>query len=268
MSNKLKEVTYLTIKNLKTKDIILPSTYSEQFDSYAKNLEIDYEKEDVILKDLYFDVDHAENIINKASNNLDDIYKSTKKAQIAIGNKDETMLSVANNELGRLQEQIKSLKIELFADPLTGAYNRKWLMDSYLKEDLFQNDGEMAFIDLNKFKIINDTYGHIVGDQVLKYLVHFLKKTFSKYEGINVARYAGDEFIILFTHDIEKKFNASKLMLETQERLSKQKLKSKTIEALSFGFSFGLVEFRKFDNLTTSLVEADKLMYQNKKLSK
>ena len=267
MSNKLKEVTYLTIKNLKTKDIILPSTYSTQFDSYAKNLEVDYDKEDVILKDLHFDVNHAENIINKASDNLDNIYESTQKAQIAIVNKDETMITIVHNELKRLQEQIKSLKIELFADPLTGAYNRKWLMDSYLKEDLFQNDGEMAFIDLNKFKIINDNYGHVIGDQVLKYLVHFLKKTFSTYEGINVARYAGDEFIILFPFDMSKKFDVSKLMLEAQIKLSKQKLKSKTIKALSFGFSFGLVEFRKSDTLTASLVKADKLMYKNKEIN-
>ena len=68
-----------------------------------------------------------------------------------------------------------------------------WLL---LDDGKFQNDGKMAFIDLNKFKIINDTHGHLLGDLVLKYLVKFLQKELA-YEGVNVMRYAGDEFMVL-----------------------------------------------------------------------
>ncbi len=64
----------------------------------------------------------------------------------------------------------------------------------------------MAFIDLNKFKIINDTHGHLLGDLVLKYLVKFLQKELA-YEGVNVMRYAGDEFMVLFSASAVKRLN-------------------------------------------------------------
>lgn len=267
MSNKLKEVTYLTAKNIKNCEIVLPSKYSKIFGNMAKVLDVDFDKEDVILKDLYHDEDHVNKIVKKTHESLDTLKESTTCAQKAILEKNDESLKEINGELSKMKEQIEFLQKELFSDPLTRAYNRKWLMDQYLKNDEFPVDGYMAFIDLNKFKIINDTYGHLVGDQVLKYLVKFLKKELEM-PGVDVVRYAGDEFIVLFDKEQTSHLNHEKVMADAQAKLATQKLKSAKIDELKFGFSFGIKEFTKGTDIEGILEEVDELMYKNKQANR
>lgn len=262
MSNKLKEVTYLTVKHLKNNEIILPGEYSKKFARFAKELEVDITNDDVVLKDIDQNNDKIDKIVRNTNNSLDNIHKSTTKAQVAIENKDEQTLANISKELGEMKKQINFLQRELFSDPLTKAYNRKWFTDYFLNEEKFQSDGKLAFIDLNKFKIINDTHGHLMGDQVLKYLVRFLKNELD-YDGVEVIRYAGDEFILIFTSD-KLNLNISKKMIDTQKKLSEQKLKSAKVDSLQFSFSYGLVDFKTGDNLGNVLELADRLMYENK----
>lgn len=263
MSNKLKEVTYLTVKNLKNHDIILPGKYSITFENVAKQLQVDFDKEDIILKDLHQNEEHVNKIVQKTNESLTTLQQSTTNAQKAIEEKNDKSLESINKELSEMKKQIDYLQKELFSDPLTGAYNRKWFADYYLKDDKFQSDGYIAFIDLNKFKIINDNYGHLVGDQVLKYLVKFLKKELN-HPGINIVRYAGDEFIILFEKEETSSLNVNKIMIDSQEKLSQQKLKSSKIKELSFGFSFGLTSFKENQDIEYVLEIVDELMYKNK----
>lgn len=267
VGNKLKQVTYLTVKNLKHEDIILPGKYSNTFENFARGLELNLDNEKVVLKDLNHDSDHVKDIINKTSANLDQFYKSTTDAQIAIQNRDEVLLDKINKEIADMKRQISSLQKQLFSDSLTGAYNRKWFSDEYLNEENFQNDGFIAFLDLNKFKIINDTYGHLVGDQVLKYLVKFLKQELQK-PGVDIVRYAGDEFLVLFNKDKASVLNVDRTINEAQEKLSKQKLKSAKIEELQFSFSYGIAPFKKGDNVEEILDQVDELMYKNKQTNR
>jgi diguanylate cyclase (GGDEF)-like protein len=261
--NKLKEVTYLTIKDLKKQSIILPGKYSDIFEYHAKKLKLNINDEKIILKNLQEDERHVENIVKKTSENLTELQETTSHAQKAILNKDHESLRNINAKLSKMQDQIDFLQKELFSDPLTGAYNRKWLSDYYLKDDQFKNDGFIAFLDLNKFKFINDNYGHIVGDQVLKYLVKFLGKELD-YPYVDILRYAGDEFIILFNKDKSTVLNIEGKMKEIQEKLSKLVLKSSKIKELKFSFSYGLIPFKKEDNFETVLETVDELMYKNK----
>lgn len=267
MSNKLKEATYLTVKDLKKYDIVLPGKYSKIFEDMAKKLQIDFQKDDVLLKDLQENEEHVSKIVKKTSESLDTLQKSTSDARKAIVDKDDASLLSINSELEKMQNQINFLQKELFSDPLTHAYNRKWFADYYLKDDEFKNDGYIAFIDLNKFKFINDSYGHIVGDQVLKYLVKFLKENL-KYPGVYVSRYAGDEFIILFDKDKTLNLDVSKLMKDAQIKLSMQKLKSAKIKELQFSFSYGLTAFKENDKIEEVLEIVDELMYKNKQESR
>ncbi|PLY07325.1 MAG: hypothetical protein C0625_06865 [Arcobacter sp.] len=263
MSNKLKEVTYLTVKNLKSHDIILPGKYSNTFSNIAKKLQVDFSEEDIILKDLHQNEEHVNKIVKKTSESLDTLQKSTTEAREAIQLKDDESLNGINLELIKMQEQINFLQKELFSDPLTKAYNRKWFADYYLKNDKFQKNGSIAFIDLNKFKIINDTYGHLVGDQVLKYLVRFLEKELP-YSGIDIVRYAGDEFLILFDMKKTSSLDIKEIMKKIQIKLLKQKLKSSKINELKIGFSFGLTDFKKDQEIEYILEIVDTLMYKNK----
>ncbi len=267
MSNKLKEVTYLTVKDLKKHDIILPGTYSNTFEGIAKKLEVNFDNENIILKHLHQDVNHVDTIVKKANENLTSLHKSTCDAQKAIKDKDDESLIAINNELSKMQKQIDFLQKELFSDPLTAAYNRKWFADYYLKDEKFQNDGFISFLDLNKFKIINDEYGHIIGDQVLKYLVKFLQKELN-YPGVSVVRYAGDEFIILFNKEEISSLNVDKIMRDAQIKLSQQKLKSAKIKELKFSFSYGLTSFKKEQDVEYILNIVDELMYKNKEATR
>lgn len=263
MENKLKEVTYLTLKNLKRENIVLPLKYNEVFQENAKKLEVDLDNQEEVFKDLKQDCDAIDKVVQKTSENLNTLQNSTKKAQEAIENRDEKALVSINDELERMQKQIDFLQKELFSDTLTAAYNRKWFMDNYFMDDKFICEGFMAFIDLNKFKSINDTYGHIVGDQVLKYLVNFLKRELD-YPGVDVVRYAGDEFIVLFNKDKTTVLSPDKKMEKAREKLSMQRLKSSKIKSLKFSFSYGLVAFKKGDEFEEVLNEADELMYKDK----
>lgn len=267
MSNKLKEVTYLTVKDLKNHEIILPGKYSTIFENMAKRLQVDFEKEDVILKDLHQDTEYVNKIVEKTSDSLNCLEKSTSNAQKAIEEKNDASLKAIHSELAEMKSQIGTLQKQLFSDPLTGAYNRKWFSDQYLSDDNFKNDGFIAFLDLNKFKIINDNYGHLVGDQVLKYLVKFLKKELT-YPGVDIVRYAGDEFVVLFNKDKTRIPNVETVISQTQQKLAKQKLKSAKIDELQFSFSYGITPFKKGEHVEAILDIVDELMYKNKEANR
>lgn len=264
MSDKLREVTYLTVNELKEQDIVLPGKYSSIFENYAKKLEIEIDNQDVILKELHQDCEHVNKIVNKTNDNLCVLKKSTSDARTAIENKDKKSLENIYSELEKMQEQINFLQRELFSDNLTKAYNRKWFKDYYLNDGLFSSKGAIAFIDLDKFKAINDSFGHLIGDQVLRYLVKFLS-TELNFDGVNIIRYAGDEFLITFDEKMTNQMDVSILLKTLQLKLSQQKLKTTKINNIQFSFSYGLVSHFHGDSLEYVLDKADELMYKNKK---
>ena len=96
-----------------------------------------------------------------------------------------------------LSQELDSAQYESALDPLTGIPNRKAFQEAceaYLET---KEPFALLFIDLNKFKPINDTYGHQVGDQVLKYLTSAMVKMLTEEDFI--ARLGGDEFVILLS---------------------------------------------------------------------
>ncbi len=103
----------------------------------------------------------------------------------------------------KLQTQNKLLESLSLTDPLTNALNRRAL-DQALPElinDLSQKEIEsitVLMIDIDHFKKINDTYGHIVGDEILKALVGRLKS--SSFSNSLIYRYGGEEFACITTN--------------------------------------------------------------------
>lgn len=117
-------------------------------------------------------------------------------------------VSIASNEYrGKMRTvciakdvtQYNRLKQEALTDHLTGLYNRR-AFDEVLKKELARtNRGKknlsLLMIDLDHFKTLNDTLGHIEGDEALKDVAYFLKKHSREYD--HLARWGGDEFILL-----------------------------------------------------------------------
>jgi len=115
----------------------------------------------------------------------------------------EQALQAANEELQGRFNEIQALQTQLSEqanrDPLTGLYNRRYL-DSTLERELArcQREGQplsLMLIDLDRFKQINDTYGHQAGDAVLRQLATMLGTQARQADVI--CRYGGEEFLLL-----------------------------------------------------------------------
>jgi len=105
------------------------------------------------------------------------------------------------DELGELARSFTEMQSRLMTDSLTGLANREALMRQVEERILHRRRSSdsrpfaLLFIDFNRFKRINDRFGHTVGDQVLQELAGRLRATVREQD--LVARYAGDEFVVL-----------------------------------------------------------------------
>ena len=162
-------------------------------------------------------------------------------------------------ETQELRKEIDKLKEIAYKDELARVHNRRWLSDHILQEDRerFSVSGILAIIDLNYFKLVNDTYGHNLGDKVLMYIATKLKETKQ-----DVIRYGGDEFIILFSNDFTENM-AKKIFKDMREKMLHKKIKTKT-DSFHISFSFGICKFNIDENIADIIEEPDKRMYQDK----
>jgi len=95
--------------------------------------------------------------------------------------------------------QFEHLKRDAQTDPLTGLFNRRTL-DQFVAHHISQKLAfSMMIMDLDNFKSVNDTYGHDVGDEVLRFLSEALKRMFG--EEYVICRMGGEEFVVLVPTD-------------------------------------------------------------------
>lgn len=241
-------------------EIVTPSIYASIFSKFASNnnMEMQNEKElsNELLSQEYSNlIDMQDNTV-KSATRLND---NTIKAIGAIQTNDEAILNLVLKETEILRQEIKKLKESVYKDQLTNANNRKHLHDHHLAEnsELFRDAGTLAIIDLNYFKIINDTHGHITGDKILIYIANQLKRT-----NHDVIRYGGDEFLIIFSKEISAK-QAISTLDEMRKSISKKKFRSQDA-SFRISFSLGTVSFSKGEHLSKVIEQADKNMYEDK----
>lgn len=148
-------------------------------------------------------------------------------------------------------------------DPLLGILNKRTFISrfhDYITEQTQAPSGVLIFLDVDDFKIYNDTYGHLSGDLVLKQFA----KTMMAFFGENglVGRYGGDEFI-LFLKGFRKRESVEKSMLRLQQELHEMELPGHGIVKLSF--SAGLARFPESGKTFEELCDnADKALYRAK----
>lgn len=140
-------------------------------------------------------------------------------------------------------------------DTLTGLYNRRYFNEKL--EGIKDNkEINLVLFDLDNFKEINDNYGHLEGDNVLKYFALLVRKNFDNDENI-LGRWGGDEFVL--TSSVEEKELMLKL-LRVKEKFSKMDEKYK----LGLNVSFGFVKLSDFNELSQAFARADQYLYKNK----
>jgi len=124
-----------------------------------------------------------------------------KKVYIEKGTEVGIVAKFFNHLLGQLKvrndkltNSNKTLRKKAYTDQLTGIFNRRGLLQ-YVKDKVFKDNYSIVIIDIDKFKIVNDTYGHDIGDKVLKHLSQTVSKSIR--ENDVFARWGGEEFILL-----------------------------------------------------------------------
>lgn len=146
-------------------------------------------------------------------------------------------------------------------DPLTQILNRRALMEKLKGRNLYKNNYSIVMIDIDKFKDVNDTYGHSVGDSVLKELALLVKNAVR--ENDMFARWGGEEFVVL----IHSKDIASVERIAEKIRLSIESATFTTVDKItvSLGISSPRTEAQTFEEI---LEHADKALYQAKELGR
>ncbi len=189
------------------------------------------------------------------------ISRNSKFVDVEI-NKIESLISALIYPL-RNALLYKQAVEKAYSDPLTGLNNRAAFDKSIEQEiDLATRHGHtlsLMMLDLDRFKQINDNYGHIVGDAVLKSFADCIMECMRSSD--IVFRYGGEEFVILLRNT---KVAGAKLLAERmRKKVEKMKFDYNNIK-LNISVSIGLVEFQEGDDRLKLVERADALLYKAK----
>ncbi|PHR69084.1 MAG: hypothetical protein COA66_15480 [Arcobacter sp.] len=183
--------------------------------------------------------------------------------------KTQVLLNKSNFELSALAKEknllLEKLKEQANRDPLTNMYNKRHfaiISDSILElTNRSKESLSVIMIDIDKFKNINDTHGHIIGDKILILLANKLMSLVRKSD--TIARVGGEEFAILLPNTSATQANI--LARKIREEVEKTIFEESTTK-ISFTISLGVYEFNKKEdkNINSVLHKADKALYAAK----
>ncbi len=177
-------------------------------------------------------------------------------------------LDAARARARDLETRTKTLEVELAkasalvrTDPLTEALNRRGFEEVYARQ-MKRPSGRplcVALLDIDDFKRINDSYGHLVGDDALKYLAEVMRECTRPTDA--VGRYGGEEFCVLFPETSLEA--ASDVMTRIQRELTRRVFMQDHSRVL-LTFSCGVTEVGSGESLEDSLVRADGALHEAK----
>jgi diguanylate cyclase (GGDEF)-like protein/PAS domain S-box-containing protein len=159
-----------------------------------------------------------------------------------------------------LKEREEKIKYISFHDELTGLYNRRFF-EEQLNRLNHSKYFPLAIVmgDVNGLKLINDTFGHIVGDNYLKLAASIIKS--KSREDYIVTRWGGDEFIILIPNSDSSA--ASKLITSVEEAIEEMEFKQGRL-SIAFGYDIKTQDEQDIQEIFRT---AEEMMYLNKKSS-
>jgi diguanylate cyclase len=177
-------------------------------------------------------------------------------------------LTAARARARDLETRTKSLEVELAkasalvrTDPLTETLNRRGFEEVYARQ-MKRPSGKplcVALLDIDDFKRVNDSYGHLVGDDALKYLADVMRECTRPTDA--VGRYGGEEFCVLFPDTPLPP--AADVMTRIQRELTRRVFMQDHSRVL-LTFSCGVTEVRSGESLEDALLRADAALHDAK----
>ena len=170
------------------------------------------------------------------------VVRTRREAQLALA-----MTQAAQTEV--MHQQATS-------DPLTGLLNRRGVVEKLEYHDVPKST--VAVIDVDRFKMINDRYGHIVGDEVIQAISARISGGISRNDV--VGRWGGDEFVVVLELSIDK---GTAVIERVFNQVSAEPL-STTVGEIPVGISVGISEWIDGEPLDKVLARADAALYSAK----
>ena len=162
------------------------------------------------------------------------------------------------------QYHIRSIEENAKADSLTGLHNRRWLEETYTRELKRSNDGNFnlsAFmLDIDHFKQVNDTYGHLAGDQVLIAVAKEITRCLRPSD--MPVRYGGEEFTVFLPNTTVD--NAKIIAERLRSGVEKMHIALSSGEMIDVTISVGFTERQPGDTVESIIKRADDALYHAK----
>ncbi len=223
------------------------------------------QRQAVILEDLHSVLEHddlppvvANTLNNKVMPNFLSLHEETEQLREQV--------SKSSNAVDKLKEELKKANFFAKTDELTNIPNRRGFNENIEASIRFSLKNQSPFalilLDLDFFKAVNDTFGHIVGDSALRYVSKLLKEETKGRDCI--ARIGGEEFSIILpdiTYD-----NAIRVANNIREKIASKTLSVKNqTKPLKLTLSSGVAIYRQNEDMETLFQRADEALYLAKK---
>ncbi len=204
------------------------------------------------------DLHEMRNVIAEVVSETKSIAQSSHQLQI--------MLSETKQEVESLREELERSREQATTDALTGLLNRRAFDQEMMVavDDAIQSRESLGLlmIDIDKFKRVNDTYGHLVGDKVIRFIARQLSNNIKGMD--RVARIGGEEFAILLPNT--QLDNARILAESIRKNIERSRLKrvdtSQPIDGITV--SIGVTAYKQGEVTDDFLQRADTALYQSK----
>jgi diguanylate cyclase (GGDEF)-like protein len=221
--------------------------------------------------DIHTTVDEIKKVVIRKIQNIKEAVsekkrEDLKRARIARENMKllRERIAEADRNAREMSKQAEELKMVAMKDGLTGLYNRN-AFDIRIANALekARETGEsitLILLDVDRFKEINDTFGHVSGDKILEKVGQSLRETFRERDFI--VRYGGDEFVVLIERLTEEM--ALQRVSSFRRNLAKRRFVSHKQGEITISVSAGIAAARSGDTPESILDRADKAMYSEK----
>jgi diguanylate cyclase (GGDEF)-like protein len=242
--------------NLVLTDIKLPSMDGIKL---AKNIKKKYNL-GVIVMTAYRSEYSFEDVIKSGANDL--IFKPFKLNELLLRiNRVLKIVSLLDDQ----EKKINALKLLTIEDSLTGLFSSRHFYDQLDKEikrsDRYLHPISLVFIDVDNLKEINDSYGHKIGDKILRLIANRIKACLRSND--SAYRFAGDEFTLILpeTTASEAKFVGDRIL----SKFANESFVVIDIEISKITLSIGIAEYQMNERIQQFVHRADLTMYEAKK---